>query len=122
MSARLPAGAPTGRPGRVRVATEVVASIAALAVLDCQGVAAMCAPQGASVDRLLRRQHGHKGVRVTMLDSTTLRLDLHLAMRASASLPELTEEVQRRVSDAVAKMLGLEVAEVNLHVVDVEPG
>jgi len=43
-------------------------------------------------------------------------------MRASASLPALTEEVQRRVSDAIAKMLGLEVAEVNLHVVDVEPG
>ncbi len=111
---------PATRAGSVRVASEVVGSIAALAALDVEGVAAMCAPQGPRVGRLLRRQHGHLGVRVTTLDHSSLRLDLHLAIVPTVRLPELVERVQAAVADSVNRMLGLRVAAVDVHVADVQ--
>ena len=50
--------------GATRVANEVVASIAALAALQVDGVNAMYQPAGQQIDRILRRVYAHRGVRV----------------------------------------------------------
>jgi uncharacterized alkaline shock family protein YloU len=104
--------------GATRVANEVVASIAALAALQVDGVNAMYQPAGHQIDRILRRAYAHRGVRVE-LRSDELHLDLWVVIEAGGSVPVIGGEVQRRVADAVDRMLGLRVAEVNVFVSEV---
>lgn len=104
--------------GATRVANEVVASIAALAALQVEGVSAMYHPAGHQIDRILRRAYAHRGVRVELVDSA-LHLDLWIVIEAGGSVPSIGGQVQRRVADAVDRMLGLRVAEVNVFVSEV---
>jgi len=108
--------------GKVRVASEVVSSIAAMGALGTPGVAAMCEPSGVPVPRLLRGQHGHRGVRLEMIGSSAIKVELFIAITPSASLPELAGELQKRVARDLHKMLGLEVVEINLHVLEMAGG
>jgi uncharacterized alkaline shock family protein YloU len=107
-----------GAIGATRVANEVVASIAALAALQVDGVSAMYQPAGHQIDRILRRAFAHRGVRVELVDES-LHLDLWIVIEAGGSVPVIGGEVQRRVADAVDRMLGLHVAEVNVFVSEV---
>ncbi|MFZ0996032.1 MAG: Asp23/Gls24 family envelope stress response protein [Candidatus Dormiibacterota bacterium] len=114
---------PTGggqTQGRVRVASEVVASIAALAALEVPGIAAMCEPAGVNVSLPLVRQHGHRGVRMQMVGDTGIRLDLYLAITPEASLGQLADDLQHKVAHAVHSMLGLDAVEINLHIAEIE--
>jgi len=112
---------PDGRDrlGTTRVANEVVARIAALAALEVPGVAGMYQPAGQQIERMLRRHVAHRGVRVELLADERLRLDLYVVMATGTELPPMGAEVQRRVADAIDKMLGLEIAEVNVFVSEV---
>ena len=118
--ARLEISGGDGREGSgaTRVANEVVASIAALAALQVDGVDAMYHPAGQQIDRILRRVYAHRGVRVELSDDG-LHLDLWIVIQAGGSVPAIGAEVQRRVADAVDRMLGLRVAEVNVFVSEV---
>ncbi|MHB1574982.1 MAG: Asp23/Gls24 family envelope stress response protein [Candidatus Dormibacteria bacterium] len=107
-------------PGRVRVASEVVASIAAMAALGTPGVAAMCQPMGVAVPRPLRGQHGHKGVRLEMVGTSAIKVELFVAITAQAAVPVLAEQLQGRVEQDLKQMLGLEVVEINVHVLEME--
>ena len=107
------------RLGTTRVANEVVARIAALAALEVPGVAGMYQPAGQQIERMLRRHVAHRGVRVELLPDERLHLDLYVVMASGTELPPMGAEVQRRVADAIAKMLGLEIAEVNVFVSEV---
>jgi uncharacterized alkaline shock family protein YloU len=110
-----------GRLGTVRVANEVVARISALAALEVDGVHAMYQAGGGSqqLDRILRRPAAHRGVRVELLDDDRLRLDVFVVMEAGTQLPVMGATVQRRVADAIDRMLGLAIAEVNVFVSEV---
>ena len=101
--------------GTTRVANEVVASIAALAALQVRGVHAMYHPGAQPIERIVRRSLAHRGVRVELIDDA-LRLDLFIVMEAGGSVPAVGAEVQRRVVDAVDRMLDLRVAEANVFV------
>lgn len=112
---------PDGRQqlGAVRVANEVVAWIAALSALQVEGVHAMYRAGGQQIDRILRRPAAHRGVRVTLDEEDRLHLDLWIVMEAGANLPVIGASVQRRVADAIDRMLGLQLAEVNVYVSEV---
>jgi len=104
--------------GTTRVANEVIASIAALAALQVDGVHAMYHHAGQQLDRILRRAYAHRGVRVELVDDA-LHLDLWIVIEAGGNVPAVGAEVQRRVADAVDRMLGLRIAEVNVFVSEV---
>jgi uncharacterized alkaline shock family protein YloU len=104
--------------GTTRVANQVVASIAALSALQVQGVAAMYHPGAQPIDRIVRRSHAHRGVRVELRDSA-LHLDLWIVMEAGGNVPVVGAAVQRRVAEAIERMLDMRVAEVNVFVSEV---
>ncbi|HVB13794.1 MAG TPA: Asp23/Gls24 family envelope stress response protein [Candidatus Dormibacteraeota bacterium] len=107
-------------PGRVRVASEVVASIAALAAQEVVGIAAMCEPTGVNVSLPLHRQHGHRGVNLQMVGDTGIKLELYVAITPQASISQMAEELQRKVAHAIHSMLGLDAVEINLHIAEIE--
>ena len=80
--------------GAASVATDVLASYAADAAQEVEGVAGL-------VEGRLPRQGG---VRVTVEDGVTV--ELHLELAAGASAPKVGAEVQRRVADYLERMAG----------------
>jgi uncharacterized alkaline shock family protein YloU len=104
--------------GTTRVANEVVASIAAFAALQVRGVHAMYHPGGQNFDRIVRRSHAHRGVRVELIDDA-LHLNLYVVMESGGNVPVVGAEIQQRVADAIDRMLALRVEEVNVFVSEV---
>ena len=111
-----PAMEPT--PGKVKVANEVIAQIAALTALQVQGVSGMADRTG-KLTRVIRRGGIHKGVKLEMVGATDLRMQIYLVAESGRNLPALASEVQTRVAGAVDRMLGLNTTAVDVFFVDV---
>ena len=105
--------------GVTRVANEVAAWIAVLSALQVPGVHAMYQAAGQSLDRILRHSSAHRGARVVLREPGTLDVDLWVVLLAGHSVPKVGAEVQRRVADAIERMLGLEAGNINVHVSEV---
>jgi uncharacterized alkaline shock family protein YloU len=104
--------------GRVKVANEVIAQIAAMTALQVPGVAGV-ADRNNQITRVIRRGGIHKGVRVELSDDESLRLQLFLVADSSENLPDLATRVQKYVVAAVDRMLGLSTSSVDVYFVDV---
>ena len=102
--------------GGVRVANEVIASIAAMAACEVEGVAEMDEANARHFGDWLSRQSAHRGVRVRVDAMRAIHLEIFLQVRSSAVVPGLAERVQSNVVEAVERMLGLEVAAVDIFV------
>ena len=57
--------------------------------------------------------HRHKGVRIVEEDGT-VAVELHLAVAWGANVPTLGVDVQRRVSEYLSRMAGIEPAAVDV--------
>jgi uncharacterized alkaline shock family protein YloU len=110
--------------GRITIADTVVTKIAARAAAENPDA-------GAAAARVFGHAvpgAGHLGVRGTDLDAlpkTTVEVDgskayvsLEIAVRWSASVPEVTGQVRRHVRERVRELAGLEVDEVHIVVAD----
>jgi uncharacterized alkaline shock family protein YloU len=102
--------------GSVRVANEVIASIAAMAAREVDGVTALDAASARHFGDWIKRETAHRGVRVLLDPERKIHLDVFLTVDASAVMLEVAEKVQDNVIDVVNRMLALEVAEVNVFV------
>lgn len=102
--------------GSVRVTNEVIASIAALAASEIEGVAATDEAGARHFGDWLKRQTAHRGVRVMIDPERAIHLEVFLTVGSAALVADVAEHVQSNVIEAVERMLGLEVAEVNVFV------
>jgi uncharacterized alkaline shock family protein YloU len=92
-----------GAIGCVRIADEVVMKIAGTSALEAEGVA------------------GARGVKVTV-EGGLASVEMSLLVKFGAKIKTVTEDVQRRVKNAVETMTGLDVASVDLAVAGVVEG
>jgi uncharacterized alkaline shock family protein YloU len=104
--------------GRIKVANEVIAQIAALTAMQVPGVSGV-SDRSNQIARVIRRGGLHKGVRVEVEDGESLRLQIYLVAESGRSLPALAAEVQHRVVGAVDRMLGLNTTAVDVFFADV---
>ena len=102
--------------GSVRVANEVIASIAAMAAREVDGVTALDEASARHFGDWIKRETAHRGVRVLLDTERKIHLEVFLTVDASAVMLEVAEKVQDNVIDVVNRMLALEVAEVNVFV------
>ncbi len=102
--------------GDVRVSDEAIASIASTAALRARGVAGM--GSGGPVDSLaglLGLRSSARGVQVEMGDRE-VALSLYILVEFGADIAEVASQVQESVAEAVERMSGLSVIEVNVTV------
>jgi len=104
--------------GRVKVANEVIAQIAAMTALQIPGVAGV-ADGSNQFTRVIRRGGIHQGVRVELVDDDALKLQLLLVADSGRNLPDLAAQVQRQVVAAVDRMLGMRTSSVDVFFADV---
>lgn len=102
--------------GSVRVANEVIASIAGMAAREVDGVAALDEASARHFGDWIKRETAHRGVRVLLDTDRRIHLEVFLTVDATSVLREVAERVQDNVIDVVNRMLALEVAEVNVFV------
>ena len=106
------------RTGEVKIASDVVAIIAALAVTETEGVSSMA---GNITNELIGKfgmKNLSKGVKVTMEDGL-VHVDIMLNVKYGYSIRNVSEQVQNRVSQQIETMTGLVVPEVNVRVAGV---
>lgn len=108
----------TNEMGAIRIADEVVATVAGLAAIDVDGVATMSGGWGTDLVEKLGRKSFGKGIKVEVTEDET-RIDIFLIVEFGFPIPEVAETVQKEVKSAVENMTGLNVKAVNVNVLGV---
>ena len=104
--------------GEVRIADEVVAIIAGLAATEVEGVASMAGNVTRDLIGKLGMKSLSKGVKITM-DENTVHVALAINIEYGYNVPTTCSRIQEKVKTAIETMTGLDVAEVNIKIVNV---
>ena len=97
----------------VRISDEVVATIAAIAAGEIDGVGGMCGSRAGDIIEKLGKKNSAKGVKVEVEDGQ-VSINMNLLVSYGYKIREVCEEVQAAVKSAVEGMTGLHVAEVSI--------
>jgi uncharacterized alkaline shock family protein YloU len=108
----------TGDMGSIKIVDEVIEIIAGLATTEVRGVAGMSGGVVGGIAELLGRKNLSRGVRVEVGDRQCA-VDVSIVAEYGVRIPDICEEIQHRVKDAIESMTGKEVVEVNVHVLGV---
>ncbi len=105
--------------GCVRIAPNVIATIASLTAAAVPGVARMSDGFADDFNRWIGRDPSTSGVKLMLKDSEIF-LDLFFSVRHGYSMLEVGQRVQNEVSNSLRQMVGMPVAEVNVFIQAVE--
>ena len=105
--------------GEVRIASDVVAAIAALAATEIDGVYSMAGNITNELIGKLGMKNLSKGVKILM-EGGIVRVDMMVVVNYGYSIPEVSEQVQERVGQQIENMTGLSVSEVNVRIARVK--
>jgi uncharacterized alkaline shock family protein YloU len=90
----------------------VLSTIAKLTTLEVAGVSRM-----ADIKQL--SSPDNEGVKVEVKDDL-IYLDLYIIISSDHNARLVAETIQNQVSRAITKMVGMEVAKINVHITDVD--
>ena len=100
----------------IKIADDVVAVIAGVAVSEVPGVAEMAGGFAGGITELLSgKKNLAKGIKVEVGEKDT-KIDVNVIVEYGVRIPDVAFEIQNRVKKAVETMTGLIVVEVNVHV------
>ena len=108
-----------GHLGEVKIADEVVAIIAGLAATEVEGVSSMAGNITNELVSKLGMKNLSKGVKILM-EGGIVRVDMMVVVNYGYSIPEVSGQVQERVSQQIENMTGLSVSEVNVRIAGVK--
>jgi len=108
--------------GRIIFADEVVATIAALAVSDVDGVSSLSGGVVEGITEMLGKKNVTKGVKVEV-GTEEAAVDVSVSIKYGYKIKEVCEKIQQAAKSAVETMTGLRVGEINVFVqsVHLEP-
>ncbi len=104
--------------GSVKIADDVVAMIASLAATEVDGVSAMYGNISNEIMSKVGMKKLTKGVKVDVLNSV-VTVDLSITLEYGFNIPTTSKKVQEKVKSAIENMTGLEVADVNIRIANV---
>ena len=100
----------------IKIANDVVAVIAGVAVSEVPGVASMAGGFAGGISEVLSgKKNLSKGIKVDA-DEKEVKIDVNIIVEYGSRIPDVAFEIQNRVKKSVENMTGLKVAEVNVHV------
>ncbi|MEW6045492.1 MAG: Asp23/Gls24 family envelope stress response protein [Bacillota bacterium] len=108
-----------GELGEVRIANDVVSTIAGLAAIEVEGVAGMSGGIAGGISEMLGRRNLSRGVKVEV-GQHQAALDIYIIVNYGVRIPDVAWRVQENVKRQIETMTGLEVSEVNVHVQGVQ--
>lgn len=100
----------------IKIANDVVAVIAGVAVAEVPGVASMSGGFAGGITEVLSgKKNLSKGIKVEA-DEKEVRIDVNIIVEYGTRIPDVAFEIQNRVKKSVENMTGLKVEAVNVHV------
>ncbi len=100
----------------IKIADDVVAVIAGVAVSEVPGVYEMAGGFAGGITEVLSgKKNLAKGIKVEVGEKDT-KIDVNIIVEYGVRIPDVAFEIQNRVKKAVETMTGLSVVEVNVHV------
>lgn len=104
--------------GSIRIADDVVKTIAAKAAVDVEGVYKLAGGVVDEVSKMLGKKRPTNGVKVEV-GEVECSIEVYLVIKYGYKIPEVAEEVQKAVLEEVSNLTGLKVVEVNVYVQNV---
>lgn len=101
--------------GRIIFADDVVATIAALAVSEVEGVTAMSGGMVDGLSEMLGKKNITKGIKVEV-GAEEAAVDVTVSIRYGFKIRDVCEKIQLAAKNAIETMTGLKVVEVNVFV------
>jgi uncharacterized alkaline shock family protein YloU len=109
--------------GRITISPEAIAQIVGRVAAECYGVVGMSlrapGPARERVTRLLPKGKPLRGIVVRNADGA-VALELYVVVEYGLNLAEVAATVRSQVSYEVARLTGLQVAAVDVHIQDVK--
>lgn len=100
----------------IKIADDVVAVIAGVAVSEVPGVFGMSGGFAGGISEVLSgKKNLAKGIKVEVGEKEA-KIDVNIIVEYGTRIPDVAFEIQNRVKTAVESMTGLKVVEVNVHV------
>lgn len=101
--------------GTIKIADDVIATIAGIAAMEIPGVAGMSGGVTSGISEMLGKKNLTKGVKIDV-NVKNVVIDLYLIVDFGVKIPLLAHDIQNKVRGAIENMTGLIVDEVNVHV------
>ena len=106
--------------GVIQVSEEVVASIAAMAALDVDGVCELAGSLGSEFAEMLGRKQISKGVRVESESDNSVNIDCDVIANFGVPVFELGRSVQQAIRASLESVTGLTVNKINVNICGVD--
>lgn len=101
--------------GHILISEDVVASIAALAVREVEGVYGLSTTASFDISNLLGKKNLRNGIRVTM-DGENVEISCNLVVKMGEAVMTVAKNVQEGIANEVASMTGVRPSAVNVNV------
>lgn len=104
--------------GTVKIADDVVASIAGIAATEVKGVVSMAGNIGNELRSKMGVRNLAKGVKVEVIGKS-VKADIALVVEYGYNIPAISQKVQEKVKSTIENMTGLKVTDVNIRIAGV---
>ena len=101
--------------GNILISQEVVASVAALAVREVEGVYGLSMTAGFDISEILGKKNLRKGIRVVFQEDE-IEISCNLIVRMGSAVMTVAKNVQESIANEVASITGIRPARVNVNV------
>lgn len=101
--------------GTIRIADDVVATVAGLAALETPGIAAMSGGISEGWAKRLSGKNAQKGISVEV-GNVEAAVDVRVIVHYGVAIHNVCRDLQERVKESIENMTGLRVVEVNVKV------
>lgn len=103
--------------GKTTIAPEVLHTIARLTTLGVDGVSRMATLP--NTFNRMNTKNDSEGVKIETKDNTVF-VDLFVILKSEENVRVVSKNIQQRVKRAINKMIGMDIAFVNIHIVDID--
>jgi uncharacterized alkaline shock family protein YloU len=103
--------------GQIDISTEVIATIAGGAAVDCYGIVGMASKNQIKdgLTDILRKENFTRGVMVRKVNEE-VHIDMYIIVSYGTKISEVAHNVQSKVKYTLNKTVGLAVDSVNIYV------
>ena len=104
-----------GDSGNIKISDDAIASIAAIASRDVEGVVDLDGGSAAAFAEAIGIKDSTKGIKIDMLNEN-VSLDINLVVDFGREVSDVAAEVQDKVREAIESMTGLNVNKINVNI------
>ena len=105
-----------GDQGTIKISEDVVASIAALAASETEGVSSLYSSFTNDIVSFLGKKNLAKGVRVVLGENDFVDVEICYLAKYGYSICDIAKNVQEAVRSSIEAMTGLKASSVNIYV------